>query len=132
MAFIRDSVLGACLRQVFNSQIFQYSHDRNHYTTQASGLSTPSEDEAGFEKGVQLCDWNGVNDPENPRNWKRSKKLLIEIGISCYAFVVYMSAPIWTPSEAQFKQEFATGYEYTALGLALFVYVLHHFSKNTS
>lgn len=57
--------------------------------------------------------------------WEKPKKILIVLGISNYAFVVYMSAPIWPPSEEQFMQEFGTGYEYTALGLAFFVYACH-------
>lgn len=125
MTIIRDSVLGILIRSAF-------SHEQLLYPEQGKGFSLPDlfcqpsphkeeEEEASGQKDTQLCDWYAKDDPENPLNWPASKKLLIVVSIASYAFVVYMSAPIWTPSEEQFMQEFGTDHEYTALGLALFV-----------
>lgn len=117
-------MLGVCLRRITSFDALRYSEEQNDYAAHfSSGLSTPSKHESLEEQKVQLCDWYGKDDPEHPLNWQSSKKVLVVITIASYAFVVYMSAPIWTPSEEQFMQEYGTGYEYTTLGLALFVYV---------
>jgi DHA1 family multidrug resistance protein-like MFS transporter len=67
-----------------------------------------------------LCDWND-KDPENPRNWSRARKLFVVANVAFCSFVVYGTAPIWTPSTEAFMFEYGTGHEYTSLGLSLFV-----------
>lgn len=73
------------------------------------------------EDGAIICDWYGQDDVENPLNWKRGKKLYVVATIAVCSFVVYISAPIWTPSQDDFRLEFGVNHEYTSLGLALFV-----------
>ena len=68
-----------------------------------------------------LCDWNGDDDPENPRGWSRARKLFVVANVAFCSFVVYGTAPIWTPSTEAFMSEYGTGHEYTSLGLSLFV-----------
>jgi DHA1 family multidrug resistance protein-like MFS transporter len=68
-----------------------------------------------------LCDWNSEEDPENPRNWSRARKLFVVANVAFCSFVVYGTAPIWTPSTEAFMFEYGTGHEYTSLGLSLFV-----------
>lgn len=68
-----------------------------------------------------LCDWNGDDDPDNPRNWSRARKLFVVANVTFCSFVVYATAPIWTPSTEAFMTEYGTGHEYTSLGLSLFV-----------
>ena len=65
--------------------------------------------------------WNGEEDPENPRNWLRARKLFVVANVAFCSFVVYGTAPIWTPSTEAFMAEYGTGHEYTSLGLSLFV-----------
>lgn len=72
--------------------------------------------------GAILCDWYCSSDPDNPENWPAPKKVWVVANICCCSFVVYMSAPIWTLGEEQFMNIFGTNYEYTSLGLALFVF----------
>jgi hypothetical protein len=71
--------------------------------------------------GTIICDWYGHDDTANPVNWTPLKKLYVVAVVAACSFVVYVSAPIWVPSEHAFRQEFGTEYEYTVLGLALFV-----------
>ena len=73
-----------------------------------------------------ICDWNGDDDPENPRNWPRARKLFVVANVAFCSFVVYGTAPIWTPSTEAFMSEYGTGHEYTSLGLSLFVWVQHN------
>lgn len=73
------------------------------------------------EDGTIICDWYGDDDAENPFNWKRAKKLYVVATIAACSFVVYIAAPIWTPSQDTFREEFHVNHEYTSLGLALFV-----------
>lgn len=72
--------------------------------------------------GHIICDRDSVSDPENPLNWSRGRKLWVVANICSCSFVVYMSAPIWTPGEESFMESIGTSYEYTSLGLALFVF----------
>ncbi|KAI4729410.1 MFS general substrate transporter [Aureobasidium sp. EXF-10728] len=72
--------------------------------------------------GHVICDWYSASDPDNPLNWSRGRKLWVVANICYCSFVVYMSAPIWTPGEELFMELFGTSYEYTSLGLALFVF----------
>lgn len=61
-----------------------------------------------LDDGTIVCDWYSDDDPENPQNWTRVKKLWVVANIAACSFVVYMSAPIWTPSTEAFILEYST------------------------
>jgi len=73
------------------------------------------------EDGTIICDWYGSDDADNPFSWERAKKLYVVATIAACSFVVYIAAPIWTPSQDTFREEFHVNHEYASLGLALFV-----------
>lgn len=73
------------------------------------------------ESRTILCTWRGESDPDNPLNWRKAKKLLVVVTVATCSFVVYMTAPIWTPGQEAFAEEFGTNHAYSSLGLALFV-----------
>jgi hypothetical protein len=81
----------------------------------------PPQHPVEIEPKPILCDWNGEDDPENPRNWSGARKLFVVANVAFCSFVVYGTAPIWTPSTDAFISEYGTGHEYTSLGLSLFV-----------
>ena len=121
---LRDTPAGAVLR-LFGSGRLPYPEEIPAFKYQAENETVSSEDksEPGLVHASRtvLCDWYTCDDPENPHNWSSAKKLWVTANIAACAFVVYMSAPIWTPSHEMFMEEFSTSYEYTSLGLGLFV-----------
>jgi hypothetical protein len=97
-------------------------------TSSADGSRSPLESNRPPSNTVDeidpktiLCDWNGDEDPENPCNWSRLRKLFVVANVAFCSFVVYGTAPIWTPSTEAFMSEYGTDHEYTSLGLSLFV-----------
>lgn len=84
-------------------------------------IESPSTCPKVYSDGTVICDWYGENDAANPLNWTSLKKLYVVATVVSCTFVVYLSGPIWVPGEEAFRKEFGTDYEYTALGLALFV-----------
>ncbi|KIW94519.1 uncharacterized protein Z519_04495 [Cladophialophora bantiana CBS 173.52] len=69
---------------------------------------------------VYLVDWYGPDDPENPRNWPSSQKLLIGFQICLLNFAFYMASSIYVPGEASIMQEFGASEIVATLGLSLF------------
>ncbi|PPJ55055.1 hypothetical protein CBER1_01528 [Cercospora berteroae] len=124
MLLIRPGLPTGELLRLIAPRLLPYPEESPGFT-----YGSPDSDRSSDEKeypgekgsiGTELCDWYGVKDPENPKNWSLAKKLWVTANILACAFVVYMSGPIWSPSHEMFAQEFGTGYEYTSLGLALY------------
>ncbi|KAG2169715.1 hypothetical protein VTO58DRAFT_110714 [Aureobasidium pullulans] len=107
--------------------ITPHSDDERRHTDIEAGIPENFEEnhEASptiREDGTIICDWYSASDSDNPENWSSRKKLWVVACICYCSFVVYMSAPVWTPGEEQFMEVFGSNYAYTALGLALFVF----------
>lgn len=116
---VRDSFIGQCLRQISNKPSW-LKYDEEHIGC------CPKEQERKYDddsKNTILVDWYSDDDKENPRNWSQTKKAFVTSVIGAYSFVVYMSAPIYTPSENAFISEFGVNAAEASLGLALYVYV---------
>ncbi|OJJ78824.1 MFS transporter [Aspergillus glaucus CBS 516.65] len=108
---LRDSFLGQCLRQFWRPSWLKYpEEDLQWQPTFASNA----------EKTI-LVEWHSDHDEENPQNWSQLKKAFILLVIGIYSFVVYMAAPIYTPSEDAFIEEFGVNNAEASLGLALYV-----------
>lgn len=68
-----------------------------------------------------LVDWNGPDDPENPINWSRGKKIAIVLQVMFLTCVTYMGSSIYTPGQLQIQEEFGVGHVVATLNLSLFV-----------
>lgn len=135
MDIIRNSFLDYTIRTVAADQFRNPDEDpitdcvaqpHRHHVPSAGGVAFSSDPEhrdslAKAEQHVLICDWRGDDDPENPRNWSRTKKLFVVANVAACSFVVYGTAPIWTPSTDAFISEYGTNHAYTSLGLSLFV-----------
>lgn len=113
-SFIRESTIGQCLRPILN-----YPSWLQYENSPVPGLEHRSHENS--EKPI-LVNWH-PDDPENPHNWPSFKKAFVAFVIGIYSFVVYMSAPIYTPGEDAFRDEFGVNAAEGSLGLALYVYV---------
>ncbi|CAH6719426.1 multidrug resistance protein 1 [[Candida] jaroonii] len=72
-----------------------------------SGNSTNSNDsnETLHNDNRIVVDWDGVDDPENPKNWSLFEKSIVVFQICLLTAVVYMSSAIFTPGVDQIMEE---------------------------
>lgn len=75
----------------------------------------------GSEPDPFLVDWNGPDDPENPINWKRFKKVVMVMQIMFLTTVTYMGSSIYTPGQQEIQDQFHVGHVVATLNLSLFV-----------
>ncbi|KAM0249851.1 hypothetical protein ACHAQJ_008889, partial [Trichoderma viride] len=71
--------------------------------------------------GAILVDWYFTDDPANPYNWSRNKRLAINVIICLYTFVVYTTSAIYTTSEGGVMQRFGVSELKATLGLSIYV-----------
>lgn len=68
---------------------------------------------------IRHCkDWDGEDDPGNPRNWPFTRKALSTLAICCIGFNTTMGASIYTPGHEQVKTEFGVSTTVSLLPLS--------------
>ncbi|KAK9358553.1 major facilitator superfamily domain-containing protein [Lipomyces starkeyi] len=68
-----------------------------------------------------VVDWYDLDDPENPRNWSDTKKLLVLAEICFLTFSVYIGSAMYTPGIEQIMEEFHVGSVVALLPVAVYV-----------
>ncbi|GAA5962774.1 hypothetical protein JCM3765_001512 [Sporobolomyces pararoseus] len=111
-------------RSVGNSSMdtqMREKREREHWTQRM--LKDPKiakleglEDDADY-----LVRWNGPDDPDNPQNFSRVKKLFISFQICLMTFSVYLGASLITSSETGLQEEFGIGRTVSVLSLSLYI-----------
>lgn len=86
-------------------------------------LSRPEYPFHKMKDDVMLVDWYSEDDVDNPMNWSQWKKAWVVLVIGLYTFVVYMAAPIYSPSVDAFMAEYGVNSAEGSLGLALYMFV---------
>lgn len=71
--------------------------------------------------GTILVDWYTTDDPANPQNWSRGKRIFVASQICLYTFAVYSGSAIYTSSIPQVEQVFHVSPTAASLPLALYV-----------
>jgi DHA1 family multidrug resistance protein-like MFS transporter len=113
LQWLRDSIVGQFLSQFCTPSWLKYKEEDLQW----------QPDCAFHDEKTILVEWYPEHDEENPRNWSQLKKAFVLFVIGIYSFVVYMAAPIYTPSVNAFIEEFSVNNAEASLGLALYVYV---------
>ncbi|KAF9269443.1 MFS polyamine transporter [Marasmius fiardii PR-910] len=72
---------------------------------------------------VTIVDWDGPDDPNNPRNWKTSRKWTATLIVSCFTFISPAVSSIISPATAQVAREFHVK-STVLLGMITSVYIL--------
>ena len=75
------------------------------------------------EKRNDLVDFDGPDDPGNPRNWTARKRIAVTTSMGLMTFVVTFSSSIWSVCITVVAEEFHIGYVTSTLGVALFLLV---------
>ncbi|KIX96607.1 uncharacterized protein Z520_07873 [Fonsecaea multimorphosa CBS 102226] len=137
--FLRDTPLGQFIRLVSQGHLLQYTEDGNGLEILSNRRSAPvdavveapadveADPEVLAKKGTNvddlvIVDWYSPTDPENPRNFSRTKKLWASFIIFLYTFVVYCTSSITTPSYPYIAPQH--GLNETSVSLILALYVL--------
>lgn len=84
---------------------------------EASGVRVDKEK----GKDLNVIDWYGDDDPQNPRNWSRAKKYFVTFQICFLTFSVYIGSAIYTPGLIDVTQVFGVAQVPATLGLTLYV-----------
>lgn len=116
VACVRDSFIGECLRLITRPSWLKYEEEHPGWQGKPQGEKTIDDNQ------TILVDWYSEDDAENPHNWSQAKKAFVLFVIGMYSFVVYMAAPIYTPSVDAFVDEFGVNNAEGSLGLAIYVY----------
>lgn len=100
----------------------QSSPDRN-VQRQESHYNHASGQKIDPEKGrdVDIIDWDGPDDPENPMNWSRNKKFFVTFEICLLTFSIYIGSAIYTSGLTGVMMQFGVSQTVAILGLTLFV-----------
>ncbi|KAJ5102524.1 hypothetical protein N7532_003053 [Penicillium argentinense] len=115
LQWLRDSFFGQCVRHFWTPSWAKYPEES------ANWLEECKFDSADQHQKTIHVNWYSENDEDNPQLWPQAKKAFVAGVIGAYSFVVYMSAPIYTPSESAFMEEFHASNSEASLGLALYV-----------
>ena len=75
-----------------------------------------------LEDDVQIVDWEGEDDPENPKNWSFAYKVFLSFLVCLITTFVYMGSSIVSPATQLIMDEFHVGQPVAALSLSLFVW----------
>ncbi|KAH7018044.1 MFS transporter [Microdochium trichocladiopsis] len=90
-----------------------------HHNVVHGTRKLPVDPEKG--KDYFIVDWYGPDDPENPQNWGRLKKVFVTFEITFLTFAVYIGSAIYTAGLLDVVASFNVSTVAATLGLTLFV-----------
>lgn len=81
----------------------------------------PPESTTGYNQPRDLArDWDGPNDPENPRNFSYLIRTFSTITVTCLAFTSAFAGAIYAPAQDEIMDVFDCSYEVAVLPLSLY------------
>ncbi|KAJ8081862.1 hypothetical protein PM082_007708 [Marasmius tenuissimus] len=117
-----------------NSGLFRgqsLNHDRDAMTQNSPSpqdeVGDMKNEEAAHDKGdkgnITVVDWDGPDDPENPKNWSTRRKWSATLIVACFTFVSPAVSSIVSPATFQVAAEFGITSN-AILGMITSIYVL--------
>jgi DHA1 family multidrug resistance protein-like MFS transporter len=142
--FIRDSFFGRIVYELSGKSIFKHPEERADYVVPDKYLFEGAKNTGGApviekkeggddgedartleigkdEKPQILVDWDGPDDPENPKNWTLFKKVLFIMQVGLLTTSIYIGSSIYVPGVDQIMEEFNVSLTVSYLPLSLFV-----------
>lgn len=142
--FMRQSYFGRIVYHLSKHRYFSYKEEQPDYvvperylvgTEKASTELDSIESEKKNENDMTVnsdgssdnaryifVDWDGEDDPENPKNWPFHLKFFFIMEVALLTLSVYMGAAIYTPGIEEIMEKFQIGTAVAALPLSLFVF----------
>lgn len=71
---------------------------------------------------THYVDWDGVNDPENPKNWPFLYKCFVTFLVCLMTVFVYLGSSIVVPGIPEFSEVFGVSETVSSLSISLFVW----------
>lgn len=104
-----------------DDQQYGEKDDGIHETSnsQGAGLPPPPPNEEGSD--LDLVEWDGPHDPENPQNWSSKFKWYTIMILACMTFVVSFGSSVWSTATTVTAEEFGVSQEVMILGVTLYV-----------
>ena len=93
---------------------------------EAEEFNQNGQDDRQTRREEIVVGWDGPNDPQNPQNWKRSKKYTMTVFYASLTFCVTFSSSVFSPATAVTAKLFGVSNEVMTLGTSLFVLVSLH------
>ncbi|KAH9853266.1 MFS polyamine transporter [Lenzites betulinus] len=86
-------------------------------------VEKPEGSESTSDLDPLVVDWDGPEDPTNPKNWSIKQKWAVTLVVSSYAFLSPMSSSMIAPASNQVAQDFGVT-DKTVIALFTSIYVL--------
>lgn len=130
--FVRDSFFGRIIYNLSSKRIFRHPEEQLGYIISDEYLPEgPTQSQRGiFNNGLEsyqpgkkqiVVDWDGPDDPENPKNWSTFKKTLLITQIGILTISIYIGSSVYVPGIDQLMEEFNVSLTAAYLPLSLFV-----------
>lgn len=116
---IRDSPFGETVRFLSHRRLMYFS-DEVDDTVLEKEFALHTDEVTG--EIVRLVGWYGPDDPDNPQNWKKAKRIWITVLIGFITSSIYLGAAIFTPGIQEIRDKFDVGVTVSELPLALYAY----------
>ncbi|KAF2724072.1 MFS general substrate transporter [Polychaeton citri CBS 116435] len=81
----------------------------------------PVSPDSDSDLDPNIVDWEGPDDPENPRNWPEHRKWTITLISAAQCFVVSFASSVWSTATEVTAEEFHVSREVMTLGVAVYV-----------
>lgn len=85
------------------------------------------EDERQTQWENNVVGWDGPSDPQNPHNWKKSKKYTVTVLYSSMTLCITFASSVFSTATMVTAKMFGVSSEVMTLGTSLFVLVRGHF-----
>lgn len=91
-----------------------------------NGVDQVGEDNRQTLWENDVVGWDGPNDPQNPQNWKKSKKYIVTVFYSSLTFCITFASTVFSTATMVTAKEFGVSSEVMTLGTSVFVFVSAH------
>ncbi|KAI9066085.1 hypothetical protein FKP32DRAFT_417520 [Trametes sanguinea] len=72
----------------------------------AAQVTTAPEPREKTEDGALIINWDGPDDPQNPKNWSKKKKWAATLIVSAFTFISPVSSSMMAPASEQIAGQF--------------------------
>ncbi|KAF6217424.1 hypothetical protein HO133_006894 [Letharia lupina] len=85
-------------------------------------INQDGEDTRQAQWENNVVGWDGPNDPENPHNWKKSKKYTVTVFYASMTFCITFASSVFSTATAVTAEKYGVSTEVMTLGTSLFVF----------
>ncbi|KAF2008072.1 MFS general substrate transporter [Amniculicola lignicola CBS 123094] len=127
----REAYDGSSLTDIEKGDALREKDDiPSNSPTPAGSIADPTSKEIGLndknqetesQPQVNISDWNGPNDPDNPQNWPTWIKVYHATVPGLFGFAVTFGSSVYTPATADIEHQFGVSRTAAIVGLTVYV-----------